>query len=263
MQKEKLLIIKIGGNIIDADEKLYAFLGDFATIKSYKILVHGGGKMATALADTIGIKQQMIEGRRITDAETLKLVTMVYAGLVNKNIVAGLQSRGCNAMGLSGADANIITAHKRIHPTLDYGFTGDIDNINCRQLINFLEQELPPVIAPITHDAKGQLLNTNADTIAQAIAIAMSEKYEVDLIYCFEKKGVLANIDDADSVVKKITPNIYKDMKNKQLISAGMIPKLENAFAAVNDGVNKVVIGDAADLKKIIGGTAGTSIVNE
>ncbi len=263
LQKEKLLIIKIGSNIIDDDAKLQSFLGDFASIKSHKILVHGGGKMATALAAKMGIEQQLIDGRRITDGETLKLVIMIYAGLINKNIVAKLQSLGCNALGLTGADANIITAHKRIHPTINYGFAGDIDEIDSSRIDKFLLENLSLVIAPITHDAKGQLLNTNADTIAQAIATKMSKNHEVNLIYCFEKKGVLHDIADENSVVKKITPVVYDEMKQQQLISAGMIPKLDNAFAAINAGVTKVIIGDASGLLNMIEGNEGTSIAHE
>ncbi|MEO6404043.1 MAG: acetylglutamate kinase [Ferruginibacter sp.] len=263
MQKEKLIIVKVGGNIIDAEDKLQTFLEAFAAIRANKILVHGGGKMATALATKMGIEQQMIEGRRITDAETLKIVTMVYAGFINKNIVAGLQAYGCNALGLCGADGNIIAAHKRVNDTIDYGFAGDIDLIDSEMIGYFLSGNLTPVIAPITHDAKGQLLNTNADTIAQALATAMAKKYEVDLLYCFEKRGVLKDISDEASVVNKITPSIYEAMKKQELISAGMTPKLDNAFAAIDSGVNKVVIGDAAEIEKLIAGTSGTSIARE
>ncbi len=263
MQKEKLIIIKIGGNIIDDEAKLQLFLQDFASIQSHKILVHGGGKMATALAVKMGIEQQMIDGRRITDAETLKLVTMVYAGLINKDIVAHLQSHGCNALGLTGADANIIKAHKRIHPSIDYGYAGDIDAINSSRVEMFLAENISLVIAPITHDGKGQLLNTNADTIAQSIATGMSKTYDVELIYCFEKKGVLTNIEDENSVVKKITPVVYDEMKMQKLISDGMIPKLDNAFAAINEGVKKVIIGDASGLLNMIEGNEASSILYE
>ncbi|MEO7264860.1 MAG: acetylglutamate kinase, partial [Ferruginibacter sp.] len=194
---------------------------------------------------------------------TLKIVTMVYAGLVNKNIVAGLQANSCNAIGLTGADAGIITAHKRMHSSVDYGFAGDIDAIGNEMIAYFLNGNLTPVIAPITHDAMGQLLNTNADTIAQSLATAMAKKYKVVLLYCFEKKGVLMDISDEDSVVNKITASLFDEMKKKELISAGMIPKLDNAFVAIHEGVHKVVIGDAAEITKLIEGSAGTSIVHD
>ena len=263
MKTGKLIIVKIGGNIIDDEAQLSSFLQDFASITANKILMHGGGKVATTLALKLGIPQQMIEGRRITNAETLKLITMVYAGLINKNIVAKLQSYQCNALGLSGADANIIQAHKRMSSSIDYGFAGDIDIINEKMIEQFLHAGLCLVIAPITHDAKGQLLNTNADTIAQSVATAMAKKYEVDLMYCFEKYGVMADINDENSIVKKITPAMYLHMKDNQLISEGMIPKLDNAFVAINNGVAKVIIGDAKDLKNMIRGASGTTIANE
>src|SRR3954449_6353948 len=231
---DKLYIIKIGGNIIDDEAKLAAFLQSFASIQSSKILVHGGGKLATKLATQLGIEQQMIEGRRVTDAETLKIVTMVYAGYINKNIVAQLQSQNCNAIGLCGADGNLIQAHKRQHPTIDYGFVGDVDTVNITLLKNLLEQNISIVIAPITHDKAGLLLNTNADTIAQEIAQSMSEFYKVHLIYLFEKSGVLKNADDDSTVISSITPLSYKELNENEVIFAGMIPKLDNAFAALD-----------------------------
>jgi acetylglutamate kinase len=200
---EKLYVIKIGGNIIDDETKLSSFLLSFASIKGKKILVHGGGKLATKLADKMGVEQQMIDGRRITDAETLKIVTMVYAGYINKNIVAQLQVNGCNAIGLSGADGNLIQAHKRQHATIDYGFVGDIDSVNTALLQTLLEQDIAVVAAPITHDTKGTLLNTNADTIAQELATALGKLYQTELIYSFEKNGVLLNVDDEDSVIPR------------------------------------------------------------
>ncbi len=260
---EKLFVVKIGGNIIDDEQKLTNFLQDFAAIKAPKILIHGGGKLATKMAKELGIEQQMIDGRRITDAETLKIVTMVYAGLINKNIVAQLQANGCNAIGLSGADANVILAHKRKHSTIDYGFVGDVDAVNAHFLHSLLQQQLTIVLAPITHDANGLLLNTNADTIAQEAAKALSALYAVELIYSFEKTGVLLDVDDENSVISTLTATYYAQLKEQQLIFAGMIPKLDNAFAALNSGVNKVIIGKAEQLHALIQSTAGTSIINE
>ncbi|MES2331909.1 MAG: acetylglutamate kinase [Bacteroidota bacterium] len=257
---ETLYIIKIGGNIIDDETKLSSFLSSFASIKGKKILVHGGGKLATKLADKMGVEQQMIDGRRITDAETLKIVTMVYAGYINKNIVAQLQSNGCNAIGLTGADGNLILAHKRQHATIDYGFVGDIDSVNTRLLQTLLDQDIAVVAAPITHDAKGTLLNTNADTIAQELATALGKFYQTELIYSFEKNGVLLNVDDENSVIAEITPAYFAELKEKLLIFAGMIPKLDNAFAALEKGVHKVIIGNAEHLTAIIEERSGTTI---
>lgn len=260
---DKLYVIKIGGNVIDDEEKLSSFLKDFASVKERRILIHGGGKLATNIAEQLKIPQQLIDGRRITDAETLKVITMVYAGYINKNIVALLQSNNCNAIGLCGADGNLIQAHKRVHPTIDYGFVGDIDVINSEWLYQLLNEDLIPVIAPVSHDKNGQLLNTNADTIAQEIAKSLATKYAVTLIYCFEKKGVLQNVADEDSVINKIDPSFYKDLKEKQIIHSGMIPKLDNAFAALDKGVEKVIIGKAEELGQLISATSGTSIINE
>jgi len=259
----KLYVIKIGGNIIDDEKKLSSFLKAFATIDGKKILVHGGGKLATKLAEKMKVEQKMIDGRRITDAETLKIVTMVYAGYVNKNIVAQLQSFECNAMGLCGVDGDIILAHKRKHPAIDFGFVGDVDSVNVPLLKNLLQQNLSLVFAPITHDMSGQLLNTNADTIAQEIAKAMSNEYEVKLIYSFEKAGVLLDADDESTVINSINPTYYKELKDEEKIFAGMIPKLDNAFAALNSGVDKVIIGKAENLGELISGRSGTTIVNE
>jgi acetylglutamate kinase len=261
--KEILYIIKIGGNIIDDEKKLSSFLKEFAAIESKKNLVHGGGNLATKLAEQLGIEQQLVDGRRITDAETLKVVTMVYAGYINKNIVAKLQGFNCNAVGLCGADGDIILAHKRKHPVLDYGFVGDVDAINIDLINDLLEKNIAPVFASITHDGQGQLLNTNADTVAQELAKALSKVFEVTLIYSFEKAGVLMNADDDSSVINKINPVSYKELKQKQVIFAGMIPKLDNAFTALNSGVSKVIIGKAENLRQLIEGTAGTTIVNE
>jgi len=260
---EPLLVIKIGGNIIDNDEKLSLFLREFASVPGRKILVHGGGKLATKLADQLGIKQQLIEGRRITDEETLKIVTMVYAGYINKKIVAELQSLGLQTVGICGADGNSIKAHKRVHASIDYGYVGDIDDINESFFRNLLEKSTTIVIAPITHDGNGQLLNTNADTIAQEVAKALSKSYAVQLVYSFEKNGVLLDINNEDSVIKEINSSSYKKLKEQQAIFAGMIPKLDNAFTALQSGVNKVIIGKAEELKNLIEGYAGTTIVNE
>ena len=260
---DKLYVIKIGGNIIDDGKKLSSFLKSFAAIEEKKILVHGGGKLATKLAEKMGVEQKLVDGRRITDAETLKVVTMVYAGYVNKNIVAQLQSFHCNAIGLSGVDGDTILAHKRKHPVIDYGFVGDVDSVNSPLIKILLDQNLALVFAPITHDQSGQLLNTNADTIAQEIAKAMGRVYEVKLIYSFEKSGVLMDAEDESTVITSINPGYYKELKAKEKIFAGMIPKLDNAFAALNSGVDKVIIGKAEDLEKLMLGTAGTTIKNE
>jgi len=273
--RETLIVMKIGGNIIDDEEKLSSFLKDFASLNfpnhgmgakplqglGAKILVHGGGKLASKLAAQLNIPQQMIEGRRITDAETLKVVTMVYAGYINKNIVAQLQAHNCNSVGLTGADGNLIQSHKRSHPTIDYGFVGDIEITNIELLENLLEQNITIVVAPITHDKKGQLLNTNADTIAQEIAKALSNLYEVILVYSFEKNGVLENAEDENTVIKKVDPELYKDLKQRGAIFAGMIPKLDNAFTALNNGVKKVIIGKAENINQLIKGEAGTTII--
>jgi acetylglutamate kinase len=257
---EKLLVIKIGGNIIDDETKLASFLRSFSAVKEKKILVHGGGKMATALAEKMGVQQKLVDGRRITDAETLKIVTMVYAGYINKNIVALLQANHCNAIGLCGADGDAILAHKRRHPVMDYGFVGDVDAINAPLLRNLLEQNMAIVIAPITHDQQGQLLNTNADTIAREVATGISGTYDVDLVYSFEKSGVLLDANDDSTVIHEITPAYYQQLKSKQKIFAGMIPKLDNAFAALDSGVKKVIIGRAEQLADLIQGSAGTTI---
>lgn len=261
---EQLYVIKIGGNIIDDESKLASFLKDFAAIEGKKILIHGGGKLATKVAEGMHIQQQMVDGRRITDAETLKVVTMVYAGFINKNIVAQLQANNCNAIGLTGADGNIIQAHKRpLKNGIDYGFVGDVDQVNTDLLNSLLQQNIAIVLAPITHNKEGQLLNTNADTIAQETAKAMSTLYETSLIYSFEKAGVLLDVEDEASVIPSIHPASYKELKEHGSIFAGMIPKLDNAFAAVESGVSKVTIGKAEQLQKLIDGTAGTTIINK
>jgi acetylglutamate kinase len=258
---DKLYIIKIGGQIIDDEEKLSLFLKDFALLPHKKILVHGGGKLATRLAEQLHLPQQMIEGRRITDADTLKVVTMVYAGWINKTIVAQLQANNCNAVGLSGADGNIITAKKREAINIDYGFAGDISAIDTGKLHQLLMNADALVLAPITHNGEGQLLNTNADTIAQEVAKAMAAVFEVELIYSFEKAGVLLNALDESTVIPKITPAYYAELKEKSLVFAGMIPKLDNAFGAVQAGVQRVVIGNALNIQQLAEGKSGTSII--
>jgi acetylglutamate kinase len=263
--KEALYVVKIGGNIIDDAAKLEHFLKHFSSIKGKKILVHGGGKLATQLAKDLGIEQEMVEGRRITDAATLKIVTMVYAGYINKNIVAQLQATGSNAIGFTGADANLIKAHKRLASAskgIDYGFVGDVDQVNTAAIEPLLAQDITIVIAPITHDGNGQLLNTNADTIAQSIATAMSSLYQVSLLYCFEKSGVLLDANDDNTVIPLIDQSNFKKLKEEQLIFAGMIPKLDNAFAALEKGVSKVIIGKAESILDLVLAKAGTTIQN-
>ena len=269
----KLIVIKIGGNIIDDEAKLSSFLKSFATIEGKKILVHGGGKIATKIGEQLGIESKYVDGRRITDAATIDLVTMVYGGLINKKIVAQLQGYKCNAIGVTGADGNLIPSNKRQVMQIDYGFVGDITSSDLKaggwQL--FLNNNLIPVVAPLTHDGKGQILNTNADTMAQEIAKALSTIYEVSLIYSFEKAGVLLDVNDESSVIKKLNWEEYQKLKapvitpsgDRGKIFAGMIPKLDNAFEALNSGVKKVIIGKAEELEKLIEGLAGTTISNE
>ena len=263
--KSRLLIIKIGGNIIDDEKKLSSFLKSFAAVSGKKILVHGGGKVATKIGEQLGIESKYVDGRRITDAVTIDLVTMVYGGLVNKKIVARLQAFNCNAMGVTGADGNLIPATKRPVKEIDYGFVGDVlsSQIAADGWQFLLHNNLIPVVAPLTHDGKGQILNTNADTIAQEISKALSSVYHVTLIYSFEKAGVLMNANDDNSVISKLNPEDYKQLKEEQNIFAGMIPKLDNAFAALKSGVNKVIIGNAEQLNELIAGTSGTTITNE
>lgn len=258
---DKLYIIKIGGNIIDDAERLAGLLRTFAAIKGNRILVHGGGKLASSMAAELQVPQQIVEGRRITDAPTLKIITMVYAGLINKNIVAALQEHQCNAAGFCGADGNAITAHRRISG--NFGFVGDIDRVNTDFFRSLLQQDIVPVIAPLTHDGKGQLLNTNADTIASAIATALSPFYNTSLVYTFEKPGVLLQSYDESAVISELRPANYAAMKKSGAIFAGMIPKLDNAFAAVSAGVSKVIIGKAEDLPLLLTGEKGTTILHD
>jgi acetylglutamate kinase len=240
-----------------------AFLKSFAALQGAKILVHGGGKLATKLAEKLGVQQQLVEGRRITDSETLKIVTMVYAGWINKNVVAQLQASGCNAIGLSGADGNVVQAHKRTHATIDYGFVGDVDAVNTTLIHTLLQQGLTPVFCAVTHNGAGQLLNTNADTITQEIGKSLAADYHVELVYTFEKAGVLLDAEDETTVIPEINTITYKSLKANGTIFAGMIPKLDNAFVALDAGVRNVHIGKAENIGALISGTSGTSIVHE
>jgi len=253
----KLFVIKIGGNVIDNEANLSSFLEDFAKLSSplqgpgaSAILIHGGGKIATKIGEKLGIESKYINGRRITDNETIDVVTMVYGGLVNKKIVAQLQSLNCNAIGLTGADGNIIPAVKRPVKEVDFGWVGDIDTTKLKadRLKVLLDACFVPVFAPLTHDEHGHILNTNADTIASSLAVALSTYYDVRLIYCFEKKGVLEDVNDNNSVITLINKEKYKQLQDEQKLFAGIIPKIDNAFAAIHAGVKEVLIGDAKDL---------------
>lgn len=253
---EKLTIIKVGGKIVEEEETLQRLLTDFAAIPGKKLLVHGGGRSATRLAAQLGIESQMVNGRRITDADTLRVVTMVYGGLVNKNIVAGLQARNVNALGLTGADMNVIRSHKRPVKDIDYGFVGDVDEVNGEFLGKLINEGVVPVMAPLTHDKQGHLLNTNADTITGETAKALARLFDVTLIFCFEKKGVLRDENDDNSVIPHITRADFDELVANGTIQGGMIPKLENAFDALRAGVSRVIITQAS----AIDGTQGTVI---
>ncbi len=259
---ETIVVIKIGGNIIDDEKALADFLSDFAAIQQPKILIHGGGKLATKLSKDLNIETQLIDGRRITDEKTVDIVTMVYAGLINKKIVAKLQSKNCNAIGITGADANIIEAHKRVHSTIDYGFVGDIDKVNADFIFDLMNKNYTPVIAPLTHDKKGNLLNTNADTIAAEIAIELSKAKKVMLFYCFEKHGLLKDINNNESVISKITLFEIEQLIEKQIINEGMLPKIDNISRSVENGVEKVMLCHAYDVLSIVNENAkfGTTI---
>ncbi|SNR66516.1 N-acetylglutamate kinase [Lutibacter agarilyticus] len=249
MSKQIVQIVKIGGNVINNEEALNSFLKDFSEISEPKILVHGGGRKATEVSSAMGLEPKMINGRRVTDEATVEVVTMVYAGLLNKKITAKLQSFGCNAMGLSGADANCILAHKRIVKDIDYGFAGDVDAINSEIIDVLLQNKVTPVFCAITHDKNGQLLNTNADTIASEVAIGMSKLYTTELNFVFELKGVLESIDDKDSVITAINSEKYEQLVAAGIIADGMLPKMHNCFNALQKGVSKVKIGDASLVK--------------
>lgn len=254
--REKLTIVKVGGKIVEEDATLYKLLDDFAAIEGYKLLVHGGGRSATKLAERLGIESKIVNGRRVTDTETLKVVTMVYGGLVNKSIVAGLQARDVNALGLTGADMNVIRSNKRPVKDIDYGFVGDVEQVNASLLADLIQKDIIPVMAPLTHDGRGNILNTNADTIAGETAKALAFFFDVTLIYCFEKKGVLRDENDDNSVIPQITPEEFRTYVEEGVIQGGMIPKLENAFNALDAGVREVVI----TLSSAISGKSGTLI---
>lgn len=258
MKKEKLTIIKVGGKIVEDGSALQRLLSDFSTIDGRKLLVHGGGRSATAIAARLGIETKMVDGRRITDDSMLEVVTMVYGGLVNKRIVAGLQAAGVNAVGLTGADMNAVLSVRRSVGVVDYGWVGDVRIVNADAISTLVENGYCPVIAPITHDGKGHLLNTNADTMAGETAKALASRYDVDLVYCFEKAGVLFDENDDSSVIDEINPCEYNELKESGKITGGMIPKLDNAFSCVAAGVSRVVI-TRADL--IADANAGTKIV--
>ncbi|MDR2121574.1 MAG: acetylglutamate kinase [Flavobacteriaceae bacterium] len=244
MSKEKLTIIKIGGNVIDTPEILDRFLQDFSQMEGFKILVHGGGKEATRLAGKLGIETVMVDGRRVTDKEMLEVAVMTYAGLCNKKIVALLQKFDTQAIGLTGADGNSILSKKRETGSVDYGFVGDITGINADWIKSLLETGATPVFCAITHDKKGQLLNTNADTVAQSLAVGLSPLFDITLIYCFEKKGVLTDIHNEDSVIEELTLASYQELKEKNVIHSGMLPKLENCFQALQQGVKEIRIAN-------------------
>ncbi len=239
---DRLTIIKVGGKVVEEPESLNALLDQFCKISGNKILVHGGGRAATSIAARLGIETKMVDGRRITDEAMLEVVTMVYGGLVNKKIVAKLQARGTNAIGLTGADLDLIRAVKRPVKNIDYGFVGDIEDVNTRDLRVLIDENAVPVVAPLTHDGKGNLLNTNADTIASEIAIELSNYYSVYLFYCFEKKGVLANPEDDNNIIYDLTPSLFKQYQEEGIISDGMIPKLDTGFRAKQNGVREILI---------------------
>ncbi len=255
--KEKLTIIKVGGKIVEEADTLCQLLKDFSTLPGYKLLVHGGGRSATRIASMLGIESRMVNGRRITDAETLKVVTMVYGGLVNKNIVTGLQARGINAIGLTGADMDVIRSVKRPVKDIDYGFVGDVEKVDAKALASLIRQGAVPVLAPLTHDGQGHILNTNADTIAGEVAKALATIFDVTLVFCFEKKGVLLDENDDDSVIPVLTKDMFKKYISEGIIKEGMIPKLENSFSAVEDGVTQVIITSASNIGKNTGTIIG------
>lgn len=256
---EKITVIKIGGNVIDNQIALDRFVAALAAMEGAKILIHGGGKLATRMAERMEIPVQMIDGRRITDKATLDIVTMVYAGLVNKQIVAALQACGCNALGLSGADGNIVRAHRRAPAPIDYGFVGDIDSVDSALLKTLLEAGITPVFSAIMHDGKGSLLNCNADSVATAVALGAAAIAPTDLVFCFEKRGVLRDAEDEDSVIARITAENYTSLKAEGVVKGGMLPKIENALKAVAAGVRSVQIKHADDLLT----DAGTTIENQ
>jgi len=252
MARERLRIFKIGGKVVEDDEQLSSFLKAFALFKERKMLIHGGGKWVTEMCQRLGYEVNMIDGRRITDANTLEVVKMMLAGVANKNIVSKLQGFGSNAIGLTGADGNAILANKRpIKEGIDYGFVGDVNKINVKVINSLVRNDLVPVFAALTHDGKGQLFNTNADTIASAVAVGMSGDYDVELNYCFELNGVLEDIKAPNSVIPVINQSNYQDLKQNSTINAGMIPKIDNAFDALEAGVNAVRIMNSRQIEKL------------
>lgn len=253
----KLTVIKVGGKIVEEEESLKQLLDDFARIEGHKILVHGGGRSATKIAERLGIQSNMVDGRRITDAATLQIVTMVYGGLVNKNIVARLQALDVNALGLTGADMDVIRSEKRPVKEIDYGFVGDVKYVKSETLQWLIDKDIVPIMAPLTHDGKGNILNTNADTIAAETAQAMSAHYDVTLVYCFEKKGVLMDENDDNSVISRLDKELYKKYIDEGVITGGMLPKLDNAFRSIEKGVKAVIITQASE----IGKDRGTRII--
>lgn len=263
MAIDKLWVIKIGGHIIDHPEGLSRFLDRFASLRGHKVLVHGGGKIATRMAADLGIEATLVAGRRITDEAMLRVVTMVYAGLTNKQVVAGLQARKCNALGLSGADGNCIKAVKRPVKEIDYGFVGDIlpASVDDEAVTTLMEGGFVPVFSAITHDGQGQLLNTNADTIASALAVALSSRYDTSLVYCFEKRGVLRDVENEDSVIPEIRAAEFEELQATGIVADGMVPKLHNAFDAIAKGVREVCIGHADDLHLLHEQRFGTRMV--
>ena len=245
---DRLTIIKVGGKVVENEASLNALLDQFVRISGNKLLVHGGGSTATEIAGKLGIETKMVNGRRVTDKDMLDVVTMVYGGLVNKKIVAGLQARNCNAIGLTGADLDMIRAKKRPAEPIDFGFVGDVEEVNSKELRLLIDENIVPVIAPLTHDGKGALLNTNADTITSEIAKELSNYFSVYLFYCFEKKGVLLDENDESSVIYDIDQNTFNDYIESGVISGGMIPKLENAFSAKRKGVREVLITNTENI---------------
>ena len=255
-EKPHLTIVKVGGKIVEEAPTLAQLIADFSQIKGNKLLVHGGGRSATQMATRLGIETKMVDGRRITDADMLSVVTMVYGGLVNKNIVAGLQAEGVNALGLTGADMNVIHSHQRPPQPIDFGYVGDVDAVDADRLATIINGGITPVMAPLTHDGKGHMLNTNADTIAAEVAKALTRHFDVTLMYCFEKAGVLRDENDDDSVISHITHADFEQLVEQQVVQGGMIPKLQNALSAVDAGVTEVIITKAS----AIGSDKGTKI---
>lgn len=265
MAKEQLRVFKIGGKVVENDDHLSTFLQAFSSLQGNKILIHGGGKWVSEMCQKLGIKVNMVEGRRITDAKTLEVVKMMLAGVANKNVVSKLQGFGCNAIGMTGADGNTITAEKRpLKNGVDFGFVGDVKEVNHKVIQKIIEAGLVPVFASMTHDRAGNLFNTNADTVASSVAVGMSDDFDVELNYCFELNGVLESINDPESVIKEINPKSYLELKNQGIINSGMIPKIDNAFDAIQSGVTAVRIMNAQHIVKLAKGKkeVGTIIIN-